>query len=103
MTTGEEPEIDGSGRELPLVGVILSQVPPLGDVTEVVSVHAPAGPLMTSFCWAGIADEPNCEVKARDEGDTSVVPPPPPPPPTTRVTLIVPESVPRVTAMGAAV
>ena len=101
MTTGEEPETDGSGRELPLVGVILSQVPPLGDVTEVVADHAPAGPVMTSFCWAGIDDEPNCEVKESEAGDTSVVPPPPPPPPTTRFTVTVPDSVPRVTAIGA--
>ena len=45
----------GSGSELPLLGVIFSQFPPLGRGDGDVDVQAPAGPVMTSFCWAMVA------------------------------------------------
>ena len=55
LTTGAAPEAAGSGSELPLLGVTFSQFPPLGEATESVDVQEPAGPVMTSFCWAMVA------------------------------------------------
>src|ERR1017187_2231087 len=52
LTTGAAASFAGSGSAVPLDGLMLSQVPPTGSVTDVVDDQAPAVPVMTNFCRA---------------------------------------------------
>ncbi len=50
LTMGASPGEAGLGRLEPPFGVSFNQPPP--SAVKMEDVQAPAGPVMTSFCWA---------------------------------------------------